>query len=86
MKLNPADEQMLKYLRKQVDRLQDERYRTDARPSIKNEIFQAQQELRKFTAELREKGYSSEWLNLPTALQREMDDAQQKQKLQRWGK
>jgi hypothetical protein len=58
MKLNAADEQILKYLRRQVDRLQDERYRTDARPSINNEIFQAQQELRKFTAELREKGYS----------------------------
>ena len=40
MKLNPADEQILKYLRRQhVDRLQDERYRTDARPSINNEIL-----------------------------------------------
>jgi hypothetical protein len=58
MKLNPADEQILKYLRKQVDRLQDERYRTDARPSINNEIFAAQQELRRFTAELRKKGYN----------------------------
>lgn len=58
MKLNPADEQILKYLRRQVDRLQDERYRTDARPSIKNEIFAAQQELRRFTAELRKKGYN----------------------------
>jgi len=45
-------------LRKQVDRLQDERYRTDARPSINNEIFAAQQELRRFTAELRKKGYN----------------------------
>ena len=58
MKLNPADEQILKYLRRQVDRLQDERYRTDARPSINNEIFAAQQELRRFTSELRKKGYS----------------------------
>ena len=58
MKLNPADEQILKYLRKQVDRLQDERYRTDARPSINNEIFAAQQELRRFTSELRKKGYN----------------------------
>lgn len=58
MKLNPADEQILKYLRRQVDRLQDERYRTDARPSINNEIFAAQQELRRFTAELRKKGYN----------------------------
>ena len=58
MKLSPADEQILKYLRKQVDRLQDERYRTDARPSINNEIFAAQQELRRFTSELRKKGYN----------------------------
>ena len=58
MKLRPADEQILKYLRRQVDRLQDERYRTDARPSINNEIFAAQQELRRFTAELRKKGYN----------------------------
>ena len=40
MKLSPADEQILKYLRRQVDRLQDERYRTDARPSINNEILE----------------------------------------------
>jgi hypothetical protein len=58
MKLSLADEQILKYLRKQVDRLQDERYRTDARPSINNEIFAAQQELRRFTSELRKKGYN----------------------------
>jgi len=58
MKLSPADEQILKYLRRQVDRLQDERYRTDARPSINNEIFAAQQELRRFTSELRKKGYN----------------------------
>ena len=53
MKLSPADEHILKYLRKQVDRLQDERYRTDARKGIANEIYAAQQELKRFTAELR---------------------------------
>lgn len=58
MKLNPADEHILKYLRKQVDRLQDERYRTDARQGIANEIYAAQQELKRFTAELRKKGYN----------------------------
>ena len=57
-KLPPAQEQILKYLRKQVDRLQDERYRTDARPSITQEIYAAQQELKRFTSQLRKQGYN----------------------------
>lgn len=57
-KLPPAQEQILKHLRKQVDRLQDERYRTDARPSITQEIFAAQQELKRFTSQLRKQGYN----------------------------
>jgi hypothetical protein len=58
MKLNPADEQILKYLRRQVDRLQDERYRTDARPSIDDEVSAAQKELKQYVTELRKKGYN----------------------------
>ena len=57
-KLNAAEEHILKYLRRQVDRLQDERYRTDARPSITNEIYAAQQELKRYVSELRKKGYN----------------------------
>ena len=57
-KLNRADERILKHLRQQVDKLQDERYRTDARPSINNEIYAAQQELKRFVSELRRKGYN----------------------------
>jgi hypothetical protein len=56
--LNPAEQHILKYLRQQVDRLQDERYRTDARPSINNEIYAAQQELKRYVSELRKKGYN----------------------------
>ena len=56
--LNPAEQHILKYLRQQVDRLQDERYRTDARPSIDNEIYAAQQELKRYVSELRKKGYN----------------------------
>jgi hypothetical protein len=56
--LPPAQEQILKHLRKQVDRLQDERYRTDARPSITQEIYAAQQELKRFTSQLRKQGYN----------------------------
>jgi hypothetical protein len=56
--LKPAEQHILKYLRQQVDRLQDERYRTDARPSIANEIYAAQQELKRYVSELRNKGYN----------------------------
>ena len=56
--LSPAEQHILKYLRQQVDRLQDERYRTDARPSIANEIYAAQQELKRYVSELRKKGYN----------------------------
>ena len=56
--LSPAEQHILKYLRQQVDRLQDERYRTDARPSISNEIYAAQQELKRYVSELRKKGYN----------------------------
>tara|TARA_R100001463_G_scaffold83085_1_gene137674 strand:+ start:386 stop:565 length:180 start_codon:yes stop_codon:yes gene_type:complete len=58
MKLNQFQEQMLKYLRKQVDRLQDERYQPDARPSITAELNLAQQELKNFTTKLRKEGYN----------------------------
>lgn len=56
--LKPAEQHILKYLRQQVDRLQDERYRTDARPSINNEIYAAQQELKRYVSKLRKKGYN----------------------------
>ena len=56
--LKPAEQHILKYLRQQVDRLQDERYRTDARPSINNEIYAAQKELKRYVSELRKKGYN----------------------------
>jgi hypothetical protein len=56
--LSPADQAILQYLRNQVDRLQDERYRQDARPSIVNELFIAQRDLKKYTSDLRKKGYN----------------------------
>ena len=55
-KLTPADQAILTYLRQQVDRLQDERYRRDARPSIKNELQIAQRDLAEFTSKLRKQG------------------------------
>ena len=55
-KLSPADEAVLRYLRSQVDRLQDERYRRDARPSIANELQIAVRDLKEFTSKLRKAG------------------------------
>lgn len=56
--LSPADQAILQYLRNQVDRLQDERYRRDARPSIANELQIAQRDLTQYTSDLRKKGYN----------------------------
>jgi len=57
-KLSPAEQAILQYLRTQVDRLQDERYRQDARPSIANELQIAQRDLKQYTSDLRKKGYN----------------------------
>ena len=56
--LSPAEQVILQYLRNQVDRLQDERYRKDARPSIANELQIAQRDLTQYTSDLRKKGYN----------------------------
>jgi len=56
--LSPAEQAILQYLRNQVDRLQDERYRKDARPSIANELQIAQRDLTQYTSDLRKKGYN----------------------------
>ena len=56
--LNPAQQHILKYLRQQVDKLQDERYRTDARPRINQQIAAAVKELQEYTAQLRKEGYN----------------------------
>ena len=56
--LNPAQQHILKHLRQQVDKLQDERYRTDARPRINQQIAAAVEELREYTAQLRKEGYN----------------------------
>jgi hypothetical protein len=45
-------------LRQQVDKLQDERYRTDARPRINQQIAAAIEELQEYTTELRKEGYN----------------------------
>lgn len=56
--LLPADAAVLKYLRDQVDRLQDERWRAHARPSIVNELQIAMRDLREFTSAKRQQGFN----------------------------
>jgi hypothetical protein len=56
--LNPAQQHILKHLRQQVDKLQDERYRTDARPRINQQIAAAIEELQEYTTQLRKEGYN----------------------------
>jgi len=56
--LTPADAAVLAYLRGQVDRLQDERWRALARPSVANELQIAMRDLREFTSAKRQQGYN----------------------------
>ena len=48
----------LKWLKQQVDKLQDERYRKDARPNIQRELFAAREELDNYVQALRDGGYN----------------------------
>jgi hypothetical protein len=60
-KLNPFQENELKWLRRQVDRLQDEKYKTDTeqynrRLNIERELWSAKKELSNFVKNLRKAG------------------------------
>ena len=46
----------LKWLKRQVDALQEERYRRDARPNVQMELFSAREELDTYVKNLREVG------------------------------
>lgn len=54
--LSQAQRAEYTFLRQQVDRLQDEQYRADARSSVKNELHIATRELKDFTSNLRMQG------------------------------
>jgi len=47
----------LKWLRRQVDTLDQERFRSDARPNVQRELFTARGELGRFVRGLRESGF-----------------------------
>ena len=46
----------LKWLKRQVDALQEERYRRDARPNVQMELFAAREELDTYVKNRREVG------------------------------
>ena len=46
----------LNWLKRQVDALQDEQYRRDARPNVQRELFAAREELDTYVKNLRESG------------------------------
>jgi hypothetical protein len=55
-KLNPFQESELKYLRQQVDRLQDDQNRRDAYPNAKHDLWVAREELNNFVQSMRKAG------------------------------
>ena len=54
--LTPFEASQLQYLRSQVDRAQDDIYRSDVATNAKNKFFYAREDLRTFTSKLRASG------------------------------
>jgi hypothetical protein len=54
---HPAKEAELKHLRRMVDNLESEAYKTDAGADAKNRLYQARLELKQFVSNLRQEGY-----------------------------
>ena len=56
--LTPADHAHLRFLRGQVDRLQDESFRLDPHPNVKQDLARARSELKSFVLSLQKEGKS----------------------------
>lgn len=56
MKLTPADHAHLAFLNRQVDRLQDESFRLDPHPNVKQDLDRARRELKAFILSLQKEG------------------------------
>ena len=54
--LTPADRAHLVFLNRRVDRLQDESFRLDPHPNIKQDLDRARRELASFTLSLQKEG------------------------------
>ena len=54
--LSPALKFEYRFLKQQVNSLEEERYRYDARPNIQQDLFRAREELKSFVSKLRTNG------------------------------
>jgi hypothetical protein len=54
--LSPAQKFEYRFLKQQVDRLEEERYRYDARRNIEQDLWRAREELKSFVSKLRNNG------------------------------
>jgi len=54
--LSPAQKFEYRFLKQQVDRLEEERYRYDARHNIEQDLWRAREELKSFVSKLRNNG------------------------------
>jgi len=54
--LSPALKYEYRFLKQQVDRLEEERYRYDARRNIEQDLWKAREELKSFVSKLRNNG------------------------------
>jgi len=54
--LTPAEQAELRFLRGQVDLLQEEMLKSQYHPNIKNDFWRARKELKEFVYKLRQKG------------------------------
>ena len=54
--LSMFQQSQLRWLKQQVDALQEERYRRDARPNVQRELFAAREELDTYVTNLRAAG------------------------------
>ena len=54
--LSPAQKFEYRFLKQQVDNLEQERYSRDTRPNTERDLFQARKDLKEFVRKLRENG------------------------------
>jgi len=54
--LSPALKYEYRFLKQQVDRLEEERYRYDARRNVEQGLWKAREELKSFVSKLRNNG------------------------------
>ena len=54
--LSPAQQFEYRFLKQQVDTLEQERYSRDKRPNTERDLFQARRDLKEFVRKLRENG------------------------------